>query len=346
STGVYWWLVFNILDGQCTALVVNAADIKNVAGRKTDVADSVWIAELLQHGLLRPSFVPDQAQREPRDLTRIRTTLIDGRTAVVNRIRKVLEDANIKPAGVASNIMGVYILAELLAGTTDPVAMADLARGKLRRKKEALAEALRGRMKDRHRLLSALHLKHPDFLEEGIAELSRQIAARLRVQEDELLRLQTIPGIARRAVEVVAAEVGPDMSRFLSAGHLASWAGMCPGNYESAGKHKKGPIRHGNRAMIGRGSSFSARESRQGTCADPAYTSINSITFTLPAPASNVSASALASFSALPCFFQYSLLASLSSFHSSGVLPRFDFSSPWAWRIICACGGASGGTIP
>jgi transposase len=252
STGVYWKPVFNILDGQCTVLVVNAAHIKNVAGRKTDVADSVWIAELLQHGLLRPSFVPDRAQRELRDLTRIRTTLIDERTAVVNRIQKVLEDANIKLAGVASNIMGVSgrdILAALLAGNTDPVAMADLARGKLRRKKEALAQALRGRMNDHHRLLISLHLEHADFLDEGIAELSRQIATRLRAQEEALLRLQTIPGIARRAAEVLAAEVGLDMSRFPSAGHLASWAGMCPGNYESAGKHKKGPIRHGNRAI-------------------------------------------------------------------------------------------------
>ncbi len=252
STGVYWKPVFNILDGQCTILVVNAAHIKNVAGRKTDVADSVWIAELLQHGLLRPSFVPDRAQRELRDLTRTRTTLIDERTAVVNRIQKVLEDANIKLAGVASNIMGVSgrdILAALLAGVTDPAVLADLARGKLRRKKEALAEALRGRMSDHHRLLIALHLEHVDFLDEGVAELSRQIAARLREHEEALARLQTIPGIARRAAEVLAAEVGLDMGRFPSAGHLASWAGMCPGTYESAGKHKKGPIRQGNRAI-------------------------------------------------------------------------------------------------
>jgi transposase len=151
-----------------------------------------------------------------------------------------LEDANIKLAGVASNIMGVSgrdILAALLA------------RGKLRRKKEALAEALRGRMNDHHRLLITLHLEHADFLDEGIAELSRQIAARLRPQEEALVRLQTIPGIARRAAEVLGAEVGLDMRRFPSAGHLASWAGMCPGNCESAGKHMKGPIRYGNLAI-------------------------------------------------------------------------------------------------
>jgi transposase len=252
STGVYWKPIFNILDGQCTVLVVNAAHIKNVAGRKTDVSDAAWIADLLQHGLLRPSFIPDRAQRELRDLTRTRTSLVDERTAAVNRIQKVLEDANIKLAGVASNIMGVSgrdILAALLAGSTDAEAMAELARGKLRRKREALAAALRGRMSDHHRLLIALHLEHADLLDEQITQLSAEIAERLRPCEETLARLETIPGVGRRTAEILAAEIGLDMSRFPSAAHLAAWAGMCPGNYESAGKRKKGPMRLGNRAL-------------------------------------------------------------------------------------------------
>ncbi len=252
STGVYWKPIFNILDGQCTVLVVNAAHIKNVAGRKTDVSDAAWIADLLQHGLLRPSFIPDRAQRELRDLTRTRTSLVDERTAAVNRIQKVLEDANIKLAGVASNIMGVSgrdILAALLAGSTDAEGMAELARGKLRRKREALAAALRGRMSDHHRLLIALHLEHADLLDEQIAQLSAEITERLRPWEEKLVRLETIPGVGRRTAEILAAEIGLDMSRFPSAAHLASWAGMCPGNYESAGKRKNGPMRLGNRAL-------------------------------------------------------------------------------------------------
>jgi transposase len=252
STGVYWKSIFNILDGQCTVLVVNAVHIKNVAGRKTDVGDAAWIADLLQHGLLRPSFVPNRAQRELRDLTRTRTSLIDERTAAVNRIQKVLEDANIKVAGVASNIMGVSgrdILAALLAGSTDAEAMAELARGKLRRKREALAAALRGRMTDHHRLLITLHLEHIDLLDEQIAALSAEIADRLRPYEEELVLLESIPGVARRTAEVLAAEIGLEVSRFPSAAHLASWAGMCPGNYESAGKRKRGPMRQGNRAL-------------------------------------------------------------------------------------------------
>jgi transposase len=223
-----------------------------VPGRKTDIRDAEWIADLLQHGLLRASFIPDQAQRELRDLTRTRTSLIDERTATVNRIQKVLEDANIKLAGVATDIMGKSgrdILAALVGGETDAATMADLARGKLRRKHDALEHALRGRMSDHHRMLIALHLEHVDLLDEQIERLSADIAARLRPQEAVLVRLETIPGVGRRTTEVWAAEIGLDVTRFPSAGHLASWAGMCPGVHESAGKRKSGKRREGNKAL-------------------------------------------------------------------------------------------------
>ena len=252
ATGVYWKPAYHVLEGICIVWLVNAAHIKNVPGRKTDVADAEWIADLLQHGLLRPSVVPDRAQREVRDLTRTRTSLIEQRTAIVNRIQAVLEDANIKLAGVASDIMGVSgrdILAALLAGSTNAAAMADLARGKLRRKREALEHALRGRMSEHHRLLIALHLEHADLLDEQIERLDAEIAARLRPYARELALLQTIPGIGRRTAEILAAEIGVEVSHFPSAGHLASWAGMCPGQHESAGKSKGGKRRYGNRAL-------------------------------------------------------------------------------------------------
>jgi len=252
STGVYWKPVFNILDGVCTVFVVNAQHIKAVPGRKTDVSDAAWIADLLQHGLLRPSFIPDRAQRELRDLTRTRTTLVDERAAAINRIQKVLEDANIKVAGVATDIMGKSgrdILAALVGGETDAAAMADLARGKMRRKRDELEKALNGRMGDHHRLLIALHLEQVDLLDDQIAHLSRHIAERLRPYKEQLALLDTIPGVGPYIAEILAAEMGLTMDQFPSAGHLASWAGMCPGNYESAGKHKKGPMRKGNKAL-------------------------------------------------------------------------------------------------
>lgn len=252
ATGSFWKPVYNILDGHCELLVVNAAHMHAVPGRKTDVRDAEWIATLLKHGLLRASFIPDRAQRELRDLTRTRTSLTDERSAAVNRIQQVLEDANIKVAGVASDIMGKSgrdILAALLAGQLDAAAMADLARGKLRRKHEALEQALRGRMSDHHRMLIALHLEQVDLLDEQIERLSAEIADRLRPFEADLQRLETIPGVGRRTAEIVAAEVGLDMGRFPTAAHLASWAGMCPGTHESAGKRKSGKRRAGNKAL-------------------------------------------------------------------------------------------------
>ncbi len=202
STGVYWKPIYNSLEGQFTLLVVNAAHIKAVPGRKTDLRDAEWIADLLQHGRLRASFIPDRPQRELRDLTRTRTSLIDERSAVVNRLQKVLEDANIKLAGVASDVMGVSgraILAALLAGPTDPATLAELAKGRLRAKRAALAQALSGRVSGHHRLLLTTHLAHADFLDEEIARLSAEIAERLRPLEDELARLDSIPGVDRRA---------------------------------------------------------------------------------------------------------------------------------------------------
>jgi transposase len=258
STGVYWKPVYNVLEGQVTLLVVNAAHIKAVPGRKTDVRDAEWIADLLRHGLLRASFIPDRPQRELRDLTRTRAVLTDEHSAAVNRLQAVLEDANIKLAGVATDIMGVSgraILAALLAGTTDPALLAELAKGRLRKKRELLARALRGQVRDHHRLLLTTHLAHIDFLDEEIAGLSAEIATRLQAEAAALDRLDTIPGVDRQTAEVLVAEIGTDMGRFPTAGHLASWAGMCPGNHESAGKRKGGKTRKGSkwlrRALVG-----------------------------------------------------------------------------------------------
>ena len=250
STGVYWRPIYNLLEGQLELLVVNAAHIKRVPGRKTDVSDSEWLADLLRHGLVRASFIPDRPQRELRDLTRTRTALIDERSAATRRLQKVLEDANLKLAGVATDVRGVSgraILAALLSGTTEPAILAELARGRLRRKRAELEQALRGRLRDHHRLLLATHLEHIDFLDESIARLSLEIAERLGPAEPALARLETIPGVGRRTAEVIAAEVGLDMARFPSAGHLASWAGMCPGSYESAGKRTGGKTRKGSK---------------------------------------------------------------------------------------------------
>ncbi len=248
ATGSFWKPVYNILDGHVEILVVNASHMHALPGRKTDVRDAEWIATLLKHGLLRASFIPSREQRELRDLTRTRTSLTDERSAAVNRIQQVLEDANIKVAGVATDIMGKSgrdILAALLEGEMDAAAMADLARGRMRSKRAALEQALRGRMGDHHRMLIALHLEHVDMLDEQIERLSAEIAERLRLFEADLARLETIPGVGRRTAEILAAEMG----RFASAGHLASWAGMCPGVHESAGKRKGGKRRAGNKAL-------------------------------------------------------------------------------------------------
>jgi transposase len=250
STGVYWKPIYNLLEGHLELLVVNAHHIKAVPGRKTDVKDSEWIAELLQHGLLKASFIPPQSQRDWRDLTRYRTSLVQERVRIVNRLQKVLEDANLKLAGVATDVMGKsgrVILEAILAGATDPEQLAELAKGRLRKKLPQLKQALNGRVREHHRFLLVEQLSHIDYLDEAIGRLSGEIAERLRPFQAEIERLDTIPGINRSIAEVLLAEIGPDMNRFPDAHHLASWAGMCPGHNESGGKRQSGKTRKGNR---------------------------------------------------------------------------------------------------
>lgn len=250
STGVYWKPVYNILEGQIEqVMVVNAQHLKAVPGRKTDVRDSEWIGELLQHGLLRASFVPPAPVRELRDLTRYRSTLIRERARTTNRLQKVLEDANIKLGNVVSDIKGVSataMLRALVAGQTNPETLAGLAKGRLREKSEQLEKALTGRLKPHHKFLIAEHLKQIDYLDEAVERLSVEIGERLRPFDDAIERLDGVPGISRRTAEVLLAEIGWDMSRFPTAKHLASWAGMCPGNNESAGKRRSGKTRKGS----------------------------------------------------------------------------------------------------
>lgn len=252
STGDYWTPVFNMLEGSFEVLLVNAQHVKAVPGRKTDVKDAAWLAELLQHGLLRASFIPPVAQRELRDLTRYRSTFIRERVTLINRVQKLLEDANIKLAAVASDIMGVSgraMLAALLAGLTDPQALAELAKGRLRAKRDQWAQALDGRVKPHHRFVLTELLCHIDSLDETIARFDTQIQAISGPFEAAIGLLDTIPGIARPTAEMIVAEIGTDMSRFPSADHVASWAGVAPGNHERAGKRTSGKTRQGNRFL-------------------------------------------------------------------------------------------------
>lgn len=249
STGVYWKPLWNLLEDQFTLLLVNAQHIKAVPGRKTDVRDCEWLADLLRHGLLPASFVPDRPQRELRELTRYRTSLLRERAAEVNRLQKTLEGANIKLGSVASDVLGASgraMLAALVAGETEAGRLADLAQRQLREKRPQLERALTGRMGPHQRFRLAQQLAHIEFLEARVEAVSAEIAARLRPVADAVDRLDAIPGVGRRTAETLIAEVGTDMSRFPSARHLASWAGMCPGNNESAGKRKSGKTRKGS----------------------------------------------------------------------------------------------------
>jgi len=250
STGVYWKPVYYMLEEGCVCLLVNAAHIKQVPGRKTDVKDCVWIAELLEHGLLRGSFVPPPFIRDLRDLTRYRRALIDERTREANRLHKLLQEAGLKLASVASDILGVSgraMLAALAHGTTDADVLADLARGKLRRKLPALRQALTGRFRPHHAFLASQLLAHLDALDELLDTLTLRIGEVLLPFAAVIHRLDTIPGYSTQTAEEVVAELGFDMSVFPTDRHVSSWTGLCPGHHESAGKHRSGRTRKGNR---------------------------------------------------------------------------------------------------
>jgi transposase len=254
STGVYWKPIFYLLEEVFSCLLVNAAQIAQVPGRKTDVKDCAWIAQLLEHGLVRGSFVPPAPIRELRDLTRYRRALVQEQTREANRIHKVLEDAGVKLASVASDVLGVSgraILAALVDGTTDPEALADLARGALRKKLPALRHALAGRFRPHHAFLIAQLLAHYDYLDEMIVALGEQIDRIIAPFAEEVARLDTIHGVNKRTAEAIIAELGVDMRVFPTAGHCASWVGICPGNNESAGKHRPGKTRKGNKWLRG-----------------------------------------------------------------------------------------------
>lgn len=249
STGVYWKPVYNLLEGVFTLLLVNAAHLKQVPGRKTDTKDSEWIATLLRHGLLSPSFVPERSQRELRELTRYRASLIRDRTAEWNRLQKTLEGANIKLGDVVADIQGKSsrrMLAGLVAGKHEAAELAQLAEGKLRDKIPELQKALTGCMGEHQRFLLARQLEHLEDLDRLLERVHEAIQERTRPFGAALARLQTIPGVGRHVAEALVAEIGTEMSRFPSAKHLASWAGLCPGNHQSAGKSRSGKTRKGS----------------------------------------------------------------------------------------------------
>ena len=282
STGEYWKPVYNLLEDTFTVFLVNAAHVKNVPGRKTDKADARWLAKLMRFGLLQASFIPPKGQRDLRDLTRYRTKLVQERVREVNRVQGVLERANIKLASVIADIMGVSgraMLEALIAGRVDPATMAELAKRRMRSKIPLLEQALTGIVHDHHRQLLAMQLAHIDFLDEQIEALNRAIEASLRAlsvdtpsSEEKapvpvtshvsppiasptltftraVELLDTIPGIDQRGAEVIVAEIGIDMARFETAPRLAAWAGVAPGNDESAGKQRSGKTRKGNRPL-------------------------------------------------------------------------------------------------
>lgn len=250
STGVFWKPIYNILEGQFQILLVNAHHIKNVPGRKTDVKDCEWIAQLLQCGLLRGSFIPPKPQRELRDLTRMRTQLTREMSAVANRIHKILEDTNVKLGLVATDILGVSgrkMIAALIDGETDPSKMAELACGLLRKKIPLLEQALQGKVTEHHRFLLKALMDHLSYLESQIDRFNERIEEAARPFEKAISALIPIPGYDLKSAQSVIAEIGPNMVAFPTDAHLCSWAKVCPGNNESAGKRKSGATGHGNR---------------------------------------------------------------------------------------------------
>jgi transposase len=245
STGVYWKPIWNILEGEFELCLVNAQHVKNVPGRKTDMKDCEWIAELLQHGLLRARFVPERSLRQLRDLNRYRASLIGERNRVANRIQKVLEDANIKLASVASDILGQSgrsMLAAMLQGESSAEKLAEMARGQLRKK----LPALEGSIQEHHRFWLRQLLDHLNFLEAKIAQLEQEIVVRCRPYQEVIARWDTIPGVDLVTACGLVAEIEVRAEQFASAQHLASWAGLCPGNDESAGKRRSGKTRKGD----------------------------------------------------------------------------------------------------
>jgi transposase len=249
ATGVYWKPVWNILsDGDFELILANAAHVKNVPGRKTDVNDATWLADLLAHGLIRASFVPDAQTQEQRGLLRTRKQLTRERTSHIQRLQKTLEEANIKLDSVISDLIGVSgraMIEALIAGETDPLRLASLASSRIKASPAALAEALRGRVTRHHRFLLRLHLQQIDALDRAIAEIDKEVEANLAPFRELIPVLTSIPGIGELAARILLAEIGADMSRFPTAGHLISWAGLCPQNDESAGKRRSTRMRKG-----------------------------------------------------------------------------------------------------
>ncbi|WP_232318330.1 IS110 family RNA-guided transposase [Salisediminibacterium beveridgei] len=254
STGVYWKPIYNLLEleSELKVFVVNAQHIKQVPGRKTDVKDAEWIAELLKHGLLKPSYIPDRPQRELRELVRYRRSLIDERAREANRIQKVLEGANIKLGSVATNILGVsgrLILRDLIHGHTDAKALAQHSKRNLRKKIHLLERSLNGLIGSHQRKMLKTQLEHIEFLEKQIDEITQEIDSRMTPFEEDLERLDSIPGIGRVTAQHLIAEIGTNMDRFASADHLTSWAGLAPGQNESAGKKRSARTRDGNKYL-------------------------------------------------------------------------------------------------
>jgi transposase len=250
ATGVYWKPVYYLLEDDFELWLLNARHLKNVPGRKTDAKDAEWICQLVEHGLVRPSFVPPKEIRELRNLTRYRKRQIEERAEEIQRLEKILQEAGIKLSSVATRVLGASgraMIEALLSGTTDPEVLAELAKGRLRSKIPKLKEALEGNFCAHHAFMVGNILAHIDYLDESIARFGTEIERVIAPFCEELELLSTIPGVDRRTAETLIAEIGVEMSRFPSSAHLASWAGMCPGNYESAGKRRSGKTRKGSK---------------------------------------------------------------------------------------------------
>ena len=249
ATGVYWKPVWHILsDGEFELILANAAHVKNVPGRKTDVNDATWLADLMAHGLIRASFVPDEPTQQMRDLLRTRKQMVRERSSHVQRIQKTLEDANIKLDSVVTDILGLSgrrIIEALIAGQTMPQALASLAHRRIHASADELEAALRGRVTRHHRFLLKLHLDQIDALDAALARIDEEVSANVEPFRTAIEMLSTIPGISTLSAEVIVAEIGIDMSRFETAGHLISWAGLCPKNDESAGKRRSNRMKKG-----------------------------------------------------------------------------------------------------